>query len=118
MPNHASAPTMLVAPYYGAEKTARRAGYNQAFVDRIRHCEYPQYLWDKLPLDGSDESILRLDHMQPIGCHYNSHRVCEFRLSDEALEIVDTMLDWTLKGKLPDGHDVLEFRRMMKEAFP
>lgn len=119
MPNHASAPTVLVAPYYGADKSAGRAGYTQPFVDRIRHCEYPQYLWDKLPLEGSaNESILRLDHVQPIGCHHSAYRVCDHKLSEEALEIVDTMLDWVMKGNLPDGHDILEFRKMMQEAFP
>jgi hypothetical protein len=36
-------PTLLVAPYYGADAGPSRAGWNAEFVGRIRHAEYPQY---------------------------------------------------------------------------
>ena len=65
--HHQTARTLLVAPYYGADKDGTRAGWNAAFVDRIRHAEYPQYMWDTLPIGGPDVSILRLDHILPIG---------------------------------------------------
>jgi hypothetical protein len=32
-------------------------------VDRIRRCEYAQYVWDLLPIEGADFSILRFDHI-------------------------------------------------------
>ena len=62
-----TAPTLLVAPYYGATQSGTRGGWKEEFVKRIRRCEYPQYLWDKLPINGStEESILGFDHIQPL----------------------------------------------------
>ena len=105
-PNHSTAPTVLVAPYYGVDQV-RRAGYSPAFVERVRHCEYPQFLWDQLPTTGTKsprESILRLDHQQPIGTHRNSFRVSDFRLSKEALfEIVDELVSWLVRGGLDES---------------
>lgn len=54
-------PTLIAAPYYGADQGGSSGGWKPEFVERIRRCEYPQYMWDKLPLSGRDESILRLD---------------------------------------------------------
>ncbi|MDP2851832.1 MAG: hypothetical protein Q8O23_00330, partial [Gallionella sp.] len=89
MPTNSTAPTVLVAPYYGVDKDSRRAGYQPDFVERVRHCEYPQFVWDRLPIGGGpDESILRLDHLQPIGALNNSYKLSEFKLSDAALEII------------------------------
>jgi len=99
-PRYQTAPTLLVAPYYGAEQSGSRGGFPPEFVKRIRHCEYPQYMWDILPIGGSSESILRLDHVQPIGRHANSYEILPYRLSDEAIEIVDTHLAWLLTGSL------------------
>ena len=73
MAKHSTAPTVLVMPYYGATRNGRRGGYRPEFVERIRYCEYPQFLWDKLPIHGPEESILRLGHLQPVGTHYNSY---------------------------------------------
>jgi hypothetical protein len=95
-----TAPTLLVAPYYGAEQSGTRGGFTPEFVKRIRHCEYPQYLWDVLPIGGSSESILRLDHVQPISRLANSYEILPYRLSEEAMEIVDTHLAWLLTGNL------------------
>jgi hypothetical protein len=113
MPSRSSAPTMIVAPYYGADK-GNRAGYNPAFVERIRHCEYPQFLWDVVPLEGASESILRLDQMQPIGRHYQSFKVHDVRLSEPAMEVVDGMIDWLLRGGIPKDHPVLMFQELVR----
>ena len=43
-PKWQTAPTMLVAPYYGSEMTNLRAGWHGALVERIQRCEYPQYI--------------------------------------------------------------------------
>lgn len=64
MPKRSTAPVVQVAPYYGADCGVSRAGYNPELVDRIKHLEYQQFFWDKLPIGGPNESILRLDHMQ------------------------------------------------------
>ncbi len=110
-----SAPTLLVAPYYGADQSGTRGGYRPEFVTRIRRCEYPQYMWDKLPMGGSSESILRLDHLQPVGFHPNSFELLDYQLSDEAMEIVDTQLEWLLTGSLSTDTVFADVRAAFRE---
>lgn len=100
-----TAPTVLVAPFYGADEGGMRQGFNPEFVKRIRRCEYPQYMWDSLPLqDGTKESILRLDHIQPVGRSEDSLELLEFCLSDDALLLLDGWIEWLIKGSLsPDS---------------
>ena len=105
MPKRSTAPVVLAAPYYGADKDGRRAGYNVELVNRIRHAKYPQFLVDSLPLGGSRESILRLDHLQPIGTHYNSYELSGYKLSEDALEIMDEWLNWLIYGFLLEEED-------------
>jgi hypothetical protein len=96
---------LIAAPYFGAEPDGDRAGWKPEFVIRIKHCEYPQYFYDKLPLSGStSESILRLDQLQPIGKHHNSWSPTDWRLSTDALVVLDEWLVWLFTGKLdPNG---------------
>lgn len=117
MPKRSTAPVVLVAPYYGADRDGTRAGYNPALVERIRHAEYPQFFWDKLPVSGSKESILRLDHMQPVGTHYNSYELFEFKLSENAMELVDDFVQWLLWGGVPDDSLILDYRREIESFF-
>ncbi|MDI7269862.1 MAG: hypothetical protein QME96_17870 [Myxococcota bacterium] len=111
-----TSPTVLVAPYYGVERTEKRAGWNPAFVDRIRRAEYPQYAWDVLPVGDVRESILRLDHLQPVGRHQNAFEWTAHRLSDEALAIIDEWLGWLLRGDLPDDGVLAFLRRELRPA--
>ena len=118
-PKNATAPTVLAAPYYGADRTGR-AGYSPAFVERVRHCEYPQFLWDQLPLAssrGPKESILRLDHIQPIGTHGHSIRVSDYRLSEEALEIVDELVFWLVWGGSDEKSLLVAYRHQIESTF-
>ena len=106
-----TAPTVLVAPYYGVEANEKRAGWKPAFVERIRHCEFPQYQWDMLPIDGADFSILRLDHLQPVGRHHDTVEVTRFNLCRDGLVILDEWLRWLVTGQMsPAGvlHDLRE----------
>jgi hypothetical protein len=97
-------PTMLVAPYYGADQGGSTGGWKPEFVDRIRRCEYPQYLWEKLPIGGRQESILRLDHLQPLGRHGESFQLTKFALSPGGVEILDEWIEWLFLGQVPqDG---------------
>ncbi len=100
-----AAQTVLVAPYYGATGGATRGGFNQKFVDRIRWAEYPDFMWDSLPVGvRTNESILMLKQLQAIGRHYNAYELTKYRLSDDALEVVGEWLEWLLTGTLdPDG---------------
>ena len=110
-PRWQTSPTILVAPYYGIESTHQRGGWPEKLVERIRHCEYPQYFWDKLPLPGeTDQSVLRLDHIQPIGTHHQSLEWTKFRLCDEAMELLKEQITWLLWGNLPEDSDFLYLR--------
>lgn len=112
--SHSTAPTYLVAPYYGVDG-GKRSGYTEAFTERVRHCEYSQFHWDKLPIPGATESILRLDHLMPIGNHYKSYKHTGFKLSQEALEAIDDMLMWNLKGGVPQDSVLLLYRELIEE---
>ncbi|MBW2740262.1 MAG: hypothetical protein JRE64_15775 [Deltaproteobacteria bacterium] len=76
-------------------------GTKMEFVKRIRRCEYPQYMWDLLPINGStEESVMRLDHLQPVGRSQDSMELLDYCLSDDALLLFDEWLEWLLKGFL------------------
>ena len=118
MAKNKTAPMILVVPYYGASKdSGRRAGYNPQLLERVRHCEYPQFLWDKLPVSGAEESIARFDQLRPIGNHHNSFRVSQFKLSADALEVVDEILIWLLLGKVGADSLVQTYRELIHETF-
>ena len=109
-PNRSTAPTFLVAPYFGIAAGEGRAGYSPEFVDRVQRCEYPQFIWDTLPHPGGEASILRIDQLQPIGAHYMAYKCLGFRLSQSALEIVDEHLTWLLQGGVPQDGIVNAYR--------
>lgn len=94
------APTITVAPYYGTE-SATTGGWPAAFVERINQAEYPQYILDTLPIGGGKkDSVLRLDHAQPIGRHQDSYEATEHCLTDAAMRLVDEWYLWLLTGQL------------------
>jgi hypothetical protein len=91
---------LLAAPYFGADQDGTRAGWPAEFVKRIKRGEYPQYAYDRLPIGGTEESILRLDQLQPIGRHHDSYELTEYCLSADAMEIIDSWLVWLFTGTL------------------
>ncbi len=118
MPKKSTSPTIMVAPYYGVDKDGRRAGYNQKLVQRIKHAEYPQFILDFLPIPGPKQSLLRLDHIQPIGNHYNSYEYTGYCLSDESVEmILNDWLQWFLFGGLPPSSLILDFQKQIIDSF-
>ncbi|NQZ89078.1 MAG: hypothetical protein HRT54_15995 [Colwellia sp.] len=116
MPKKSTAPTILVAPYYGVCKQLNRSGFNPAFVERVRHCEYPQFMWDDLPFVKGEESILRLDHIQPIGTHHNSYKLSGYKLSEEALDIFDECLNLSVYGGVEEDSILLDYRSMIEDT--
>jgi hypothetical protein len=46
------------------------------------------------------ESVLRFDHIQPIGKHHESYEALPHRLNDDALVLVDEWLAWLRSGGL------------------
>lgn len=117
-PNHATAPTILVAPYYGVDRNGLRSGYRPEFVERVRHLEYPQFMWDRLPFDGAtEESILRLDHLQPVGAHHQSYKLSGFKLCEVGVEVIDQMLTWLLSGGVEPDCWVAQYREEIEKNF-
>jgi len=102
---------MLVAPYYGVAPSAKRAGWSPKFVERIKACEYPQYMWELTPLKKPpEESVLRFDHIQPVSLDSNAYESTDYCLSAEGKEIIFEWLDWFLYDRL-STEDTLGFLR-------
>lgn len=114
-PHWQSDPTILVAPYYGAEGGAQRAGFSEELARRARRGEYPNFSWDILPLTGSSlaGSILRFDHIQPIGKHHDSYEQTGYCLSEKAMVYVDNWIHWLVEGILDEKSELFYLR----EAF-
>ena len=87
LPKRITAPTFLVAPFYGADQDDSRVGYPPEFIKRICHAVYPQFLLDSLPISGPKESILHLNQIQPVGFHSNSYELTDYCLSKDAIEM-------------------------------
>ena len=99
-----SAKSLLVAPFYGADPSTSRGGWPDPFVERIRRAEYPQYMWDVLPLSSSSSSIsiLRLDHIFAIGADPANWKAEPRVLSPNALSVIDSWINWLLTDQLPE----------------
>lgn len=95
---------MLVAPYFGVASSANRAGYSPEFVERVMNCWYPQFMVDWLPHSSGEQSILRLDQLQPMGRHHHAYKPTGYRLSDIALDVMDGWLEWVFRGSIPATH--------------
>jgi hypothetical protein len=111
-PKWQSSPTTLVVPLYGTERSDQRAGWHPPFLDRIRRCEYPQFMLDTIP-NAKAESVVRFDHVQPIGRHHDSYEPKEFRLSDDALLLVDEWVTWLHTGILGEETVLADIRQAL-----
>ncbi|MCP4658719.1 MAG: hypothetical protein GY856_25185, partial [bacterium] len=86
------------------------------FVQRIRRAKYPQYAWDSLPIAGVPESILRFDHIQPLGENAQAMEVTPYRLTTDAAEIVEEWLSWFRTGELNEDGVLAYFRAEMSHV--
>lgn len=110
--------TMTVVPYYGVDGRGSAGGWEEILVEKIRHCTFPQYLYDQLPHNGSKpRSVLRLDHAQPIGTHHQSYGKMGFKLSEEALGAVDEYFLWCLTGCMDEEGWLYEVRSLLQDEF-
>ena len=86
-------PAILLAPYYGVASDGSRRGWNPEFVEGIQRAEYPQYVWDVLPVGGGENgSIMRVDHILPVGADPANWKLTDYLLRDDALNILSTGL--------------------------
>mgnify|MGYP005857295955 CR=1 FL=1 len=114
-PKWQTSPTVLVAPFYGVDEGETRAGFKPEFIKRVRRCLYPQFMWDKLPIGGADESILRLDHIQPVGKHHDAIELTQYRLGEDALTILDEWIRWIVHGDFSEDSLLLFFKREIEK---
>lgn len=105
---------LLIAPYYGVEQDGSRAGIPREFKKRIQYCCYKQFMWDCLP-HTSKESFLRFDQIQAIGRNKASIDILPYKLSKEAVAIVDQWLKWIFKNELDFEKDLGLFRSVMMD---
>jgi hypothetical protein len=107
---HQTNPTILAAPYYSCESR-----WNRAFVERIMRCAYSQYMFDILPIPSGRESILRLNHVQPIGAHSEAYELTGYCLSAPALAVVEQQFRWFRQGALEKATELFEIRTTLLE---
>jgi hypothetical protein len=70
-------------------------------------------MWDSLPFGSRKESILRLDHVQPVGKHGQSYEPSDFELHPDALGVLDEYLLWLLSGGIPGDSILGEIRKVL-----
>lgn len=102
-------PVLIAAPYYGI-KRGKRIGWNEKFVERIRRCQYPQYMWDWLPEEKATDSILRLDHVQAVPLQSHACKPAGYHLTPDASRLVREWFLWLLEGSVRRG-GILELLR-------
>lgn len=99
-------PSLIVAPYYGTGANADRTGFHPDFVERVRLCEYPELMYEKLPINRKNpkESILYLKHMAAVGRHHETTQPTNYRLSEDAMFFLEEQLKWYLFNEFdPEG---------------
>lgn len=107
-------PTLLVAPYYGADQDGTRGGLSDEAKKRVRCCEYPQMMLEMLPIGGTTTSVLRFDHILPIGDSPASYQATEFTLTPNGLEVLDQWFLWATTGSLIKDGTLETFKDMIE----
>ena len=60
-------------------------------------------MWDLLPISRAEtESILRLDHLMPVGADPANWTTTPYVLSGEARGLFDQWIEWLITGRLSD----------------
>jgi hypothetical protein len=72
-------------------------------------------MMDMLPAPGSTESLIRFDQAMPVGWHHNAYEQTGYRLSDEALALLDDWLRWLWTGVAPTEGVLFEGLQMIRE---
>jgi hypothetical protein len=107
--------TVYVAPTFGCDQDGSRAGWDKVFLDRIKACMYPQYMLDKIPVPGSEWSVVRFDQIQPISRGHDSFILTEHCLSQEALAVLNDWVSWVHTGEVASNGVIDFFQTAMDE---
>jgi hypothetical protein len=70
-------------------------------------------MWDSLPITMGRDSILRLDHIQPIGNHAESYELTEYALGSDALALIEEQMNWLRTGELLEESIILYLRNSL-----
>ncbi|MDP3278710.1 MAG: hypothetical protein Q8Q09_26200 [Deltaproteobacteria bacterium] len=106
-------PKFIVAPYHSAARNEAGEGTSEAMLARIRRCEYPEILWDKLPIVGEESSVLRLDGLLPLADHHEAFDHTGYGLSPQALVVLDQWTQWFMSGQLPSDCELSQVRELL-----
>ena len=102
-------PTILLAPSYSV-----REAFSEELCERVRRCEYPQFMWDDLPVGGAEKgSIIRFDHLQPVGRSKKSVEFTKYCLSDKALTFIMDWIGWLISGYMDEKSEFCETRTFL-----
>jgi hypothetical protein len=71
-------------------------------------------MWDRLP-QKANSSILRLDHIQPIGTDQKAYKCTPFCLGSDGLKILDEWVQWLMTGCLQADGVLDYFRKELLE---
>jgi hypothetical protein len=105
-------PSVIVAPFYGTAQNENRSGFHPNFIERVRQCEYPELMYDRLPINKSDsESLLYLKHMSAVGRHHETVQATSFCLSEDALILFEEHLFWYFSGVLDEESLICDFKK-------
>jgi len=72
-------------------------------------------MYDRLPITGSDESIMRFDQVQVIGPARTAIDILPHKLSNEAITLVDEWLNWYVRRELLDGGPLHSVRNLLTD---
>lgn len=117
MAKRSYAETLLVVPYYGCDQDGSRGGYKPQFVERVRHMMYSRFFWDMLPLNGTEESLMRFDQMQPVGRISNSYEHTGYKIHTDALAIIDEAFHLYMYGTILTDGSLNEYMEFIKDMF-
>lgn len=118
MPTWQKGSTVIAAPFYGVDRSGTRGGFREDFVKKIYEGEYPQFMMDSLPFTGTNESVLYFNHMQALGKHHETIERTGFRLSDDALEILNQWVSWFMSGGVEEDTALALFKDLNENLFP
>ncbi len=105
--------TYLLAPAFGVDQSGTRGGYPSEFVDRVRACMYPQFLYERFPDSKTVESIVRLDQMFPLAQHHQTFEHSGWQLSEDALDVLGQWVAWFATGQLPEDSELHMIRETL-----
>ncbi|MDP2874727.1 MAG: hypothetical protein Q8O00_01000 [Holophaga sp.] len=119
-----TAPVFLVAPFYGVERTDERNGFHPEFVERVQKAYYKQFLWDRLPSGAlelcsartREGSMLRFDHIVPVGSDPSFYRNTGYRLNDDGQRLIKEWLEWVWFNDMREDSFLLGFRSQFISA--